>query len=509
MKGRVYLVGAGPGDPGLITVRGLDCLKKADVILYDRLVDESLLDFAQGDAEKIYVGKGVQYRIGEQSRINELIIEKANEGKSVVRLKGGDPFVFGRGGEEAEVLVKEQVPFEIVPGVSSIIAAPAYAGIPLTHRRFASSFTVVTGQESSEKKQSSIRWDKLALVGDTVIFVMALGNLEKIVEELKAYGRDPSTPVAIIKDGTRSSQLTVTGTLSTIMSKVGERIITPPVLLVVGNVVKMREQLRWYDNQPLFGKRILVTRAEHQASQLAKSLRERGAEPLVLPVIEIEELTDFGELDRALQSLSGYDWIVFTSTNGVVSFFNRLHSLCMDSRVLDGCLIGAIGPMTAAALQEHGILADYIPEDYTSDGLLSGFKKRVIVGQRFLLVRSDIAPEKLAESLGRLGAEVQDVAAYRTVLPEKNSARGKQMLVNERIDIITFTSSSTVTNLLALIDSDRQVVENVTVACIGPEAAATAQSAGLKVDIIAAEHTVQGLVEAMEHYFGTQAKETK
>lgn len=500
-RGNAYLVGAGPGDPGLITKKGLECLVQADVIIYDRLLDERLLDSASPKAERIYVGKAAGQHSLEQSEINKLLVAKTKEGKAVVRLKGGDPFVFGRGGEEAEVLAKNHIAFEVVPGVSSAVAVSTYAGVPVTHRRLASSFAVITGHEDPTKDSSSIAWEKLATGVDTLVFLMGMQNLPRIVAQLLAYGRPANTQVAVIKDGTMPNQKTIVGSLTDIVTMVKKHRLSPPAVIVVGEVVRLREDLRWFDNRPLFGKRILVTRARHQASTLSQLLSEHGAQPIELPAIDIQAAPDTDELDRAISNLTHYQWIIFTSVNGVEAFFRRLLSLNLDARALKNLKIGAIGPATAKMLEKRGIIPDYLPESYTSEGLIAGLRSRDIAGQRFLLPRADIADRRLVEGLSRLSAEVYRVAAYRTTPAIETISRAKQVLSSGEIDIITFTSSSTVSNLIMALKDKRQVINGARIACIGPKTAATATDAGLRVDIVAGEHTIPGLVTAIEKYF--------
>ncbi|MBI4187461.1 MAG: uroporphyrinogen-III C-methyltransferase [Chloroflexi bacterium] len=498
--GKVYLVGAGPGDPGLISQKGLECLAQADVIIYDRLVYDRLLEWARPGAEKIYVGKAAGEHASEQDDINRLLAATAKQGKTIVRLKGGDPFVLGRGGEEAETLADEGIPFEIVPGVSSAVAVPAYAGIPLTHRRLASSFAVITGHEDPGKEESNIAWEKLATGVDTLVFLMGMRNLPEIAEKLLAHGRPASTPVAVISHGTTPEQETVIGTLADIVAEVERRHLAPPAVIVVGEVVRLRDKLRWFDNRPLFGKRILVTRARHQASALSKLLRQRGALPIELPTIDIEPIADAADLDRALSDLKHYQWIVFTSANGVDAFFQRLRHLNRDSRALSNAKVAAIGPATAAALAENGITPDYMPEVHTSRGLVDGLRNRNIAGQRFLLPRADIAAKELTKGLVRLGADVHDIAAYRTVPAGKAAAQARQALLSRGIDVITFTSSSTVSGLLAALGDGREAINRAGIVCIGPITAEAAVRAGLKVDIVATEHTIPGLVAAIERH---------
>jgi len=499
--GKVYLVGAGPGDPGLISGKGLERLSRADVVIYDRLLDEQLLDSVPSAAEKIYVGKAAGIHAREQDEINHLLVEKAKAGRIVVRLKGGDPFVFGRGGEEAEALADNGIPFEVVPGISSAVAVPAYAGIPVTHRGLASSFAVIAGHEDPGKASSSIDWEKLATGVDTLVFLMGMRNLPTIATKLLEHGRPPDTPVAVIEDGTSPEQKTVVSSLKDIEDKVKEYRLGPPAVVVVGEVVRLREKLRWFDNRPLFGRRILVTRARHQASALSRLLSECGAHPVELPAIGIQAIQDTAALDEAISNIGDYGWIVFTSVNGVEAYFQRLYELKLDSRALGGLKVAVIGPATARAVEKQGIIPDYVAEVYTSEGLVAGLKSRDIAGQRFLLPRADIADEELAEGLKRLGAEVHEVAVYRTVRAATAISRAKEMLISGQIDVVTFTSSSTVSNLVAAFDGEQPRIDNARVACIGPKTADTAARAGLKVDIIAGEHTVPGLVAAIEDYF--------
>lgn len=500
-RGKVYLVGAGPGDPGLLTVKGLDCLRRADVIIYDRLLDDSLLSEARSDAEKIYVGKTAKYHTLEQEAINQLLVKKARGGRMVVRLKGGDPFVLGRGGEEAEALAANQIPFEVVPGVSSALAVPAYAGIPVTHRRLASSFTVITGHEAVKKDKPSIPWAKLSTGSETLVFLMAMGNLAQIVNRLIENGKPPSTPVAVISQGTSLEQRTVVGTLEDIVTRAKQDDFQPPAVLVVGEVVQLREHLRWFDNRPLFGKRILVTRAQHQASELSQLLRERGAVPVEMPVIGVQPVSISDKLDRAILHLDNYQWLIFTSVNGVEAFFQRLYALKLDARWLKNLRIGVIGPATVEALKNRGVLPDYIPKTYTSRGLLAGLRRQGMAGCQVLLPRADIAGRELASGITRLGAKVHEVIAYKTIPNTEAIFQGKQMLLAGEVDIITFTSPSTVTNLLAVLDKDRELINKALIACIGPKTKAAATKAGLRVDVIARKHTISGLVQDLEEYF--------
>ena len=499
--GKVYLVGAGPGGYGLITTRALECIKKADTIVFDRLLDENLLSIAPPESEQIYVGKAAAKHTLSQDEINKLLVTKAKGGKTVVRLKGGDPFVFGRGGEEAEVLLKNGILFEIVPGITSAISVPAYAGIPVTHRGVASSFSVITGHEDPTKEISSINWKNLAHATDTLVFLMGLKNLPNIVAKLMEHGKSPNTPVGVIKDGTWPEQATLTGMLKDIVVKVHENKFVSPVIIVVGDVVNLREKLAWFDNRPLSGKRILVTRSRQQASSLSQLLIERGARPVELPAIDIQANGDYSELDNAVLNLKQYEWVLFTSVNGVDAFWQRLRVLKQDSRALSGLKMGAIGPATAQALADKSIMADYMPDVYTGVGVVAGLKNHNVAGQRFLLPRANIADNEIVDGLSSLGALVDEVTAYHTLPATEAIIKAKAMLVAGEINVITFASSSTVSNLVTAFNGEPININGAKVACIGPKTAQTATHAGLNIDIMASEATIPGLVAAIEEYY--------
>ncbi|MFA5065489.1 MAG: uroporphyrinogen-III C-methyltransferase [Dehalococcoidia bacterium] len=503
-KGKVYLVGAGPGDPGLFTLKGVECLAAADVVVHDHLISNLILDHAPA-AEKFYVGKRGGSHHVEQDEINQLLVSLAHRGKTVVRLKGGDPYILGRGGEEAVALKAAGIPYEVVPGITSAVAVPAYAGIPVTQRGLSSSLTILTGHEDPTKRGSHIRWDMLARSGSTLVILMGMQNLRLITTLLLKHGMKPNTPVAVIRDGTLPTQFTVTGTLKNIAQKAAEAGMTAPAVIVIGRVVEMRRDLLWFEIFPLFGKRVLVTRASSQAGGLGKLLIQRGAQPVRFSSIEIRSIRATQKLDKYLSHLHEYDWLAFTSANGVQAFFHRMNELQKDSRVLAGLRVGAIGPMTARALNAYGITADYIPTVYTGKGFLKDLRKADINGKRFLLPRADIADDEITEGLRKLGARVDEVAVYHTVRPRGNLSRLKDLLLPGKLDVITFTSSSTVTNLLAGL-SDKEIKQiEARIACIGPKTAATAVKAGLKVDILAKEQTIAGLIEAMEKHFRKEA----
>ncbi|MDV2990336.1 MAG: uroporphyrinogen-III C-methyltransferase [Dehalogenimonas sp.] len=499
-QGMVYLVGAGPGDPGLITVKGLACLSKAEVIVYDHLLDECLMEAAQAGVEKIYAGKKAGCHALKQEEINQLLVDKAAAGKIVVRLKGGDPFVLGRGGEEAEALRNAGLPFEVVPGITSSISAPAYAGIPVTHRTLASSFSVITGHEDPAKETSSINWAKAAIATDTLVFLMGTANLPRIVAKLIEHGRAPQTPAAVIMNGTRPEQKVVTGTLDNIVEVARKGGIQPPSITVVGDVVSMRQKINWFDNRPLHGRKVLVTRSRSQASELSRALSARGAIAVELPVISIIA-GDEARLDAAVNDAGRYDWVIFTSVNGVEAFFQSLDRQGKDSRWFAGSQIAAIGPATAAALEARCLRPDFMPAEYTAEAVLAGFGDEAVRGQRFLLPRADIAPPLLAEGLQQRGGEVVEIAAYRTRgEPGSDSDTAKSAAAG--CEVITFCSSSTVEYLLKLIPAEE--LTGKIIACIGPVTAATAEQSGLKVTIQAGQHTIPGLVEAIEEYYAAE-----
>ncbi len=562
----VSLVGAGPGDPGLITVAGLDRIREADVIVYDRLVAPALLENAKPDAELTFVGKtpcepqAAQPRSGapsglhggegpaavshDQPAINHLLIEKAREGKRVVRLKGGDPFVFGRGGEEAEALHAAGIPFEIVPGVTSAVAVPAYAGIPVTHRGLASSFAVITGHEVEEL---ATRNSQLATPqADTLVFLMGTKTLPEIVENLIASGRPADTPAAVIRWGTTPEQQTVTGTLADIVSRVEEAGLTPPAITVVGEVVRLRDKLSWYENRPLFGKRVLITRTRNQASELARLLAAEGAIPIELPAIEIEPTVDPAAVDTAVSALARgeYDWAVFTSANAVDLWFDHLRDRHLDARAFGASTtrrgaatkVAAIGPATAAALAAHGLTADLVPTEYIAESLAQALVPVILSAEthaeqnnapsrkpalsppkgnlgaphrgstpavRILLPRAENARPELVDALRETGAIVDELPLYRAAIPAvaqgpSPETEALNLLRDGAIDIVTFTSSSTVRNLAAILNGDIQSLRKPLIACIGPITASTAKEMlGRKADIVAEEYTVEGLVAAL------------
>ena len=495
---KVSLVGAGPGEPELLTVKGLRLLETADVIVHDRLINNRLLAMARPDAEVVDVGK-IPGGGRRQSDINSFLISTARQGKRVVRLKGGDPFVFGRGGEEADALVAAGVPFEVVPGVTSAVAAPAYAGIPLTHREHASSFTVVTGSLSGKGGGNSPDWETLAKTPGTLVILMGWRNLSDIAAKLIANGRSGATPSAVVSWGSEPRQMTATGRLDSIADIAKSQGLEAPATVVIGDVVGLRDRLKWFESLPLLGRRVLVTRTRNQAGLLSRRLGELGAIPIEIPTIEVRPPYNYSKLDEALAEVSEFDWIVFASANAVRAVYDRLVATGRDSRSLHGVSVATIGPATADATSELGIVADLVPATATSDGLTDALSKEDIHSSRVLLPRADIATRELLERLVALGADVTQVTAYRTVIPAESRDR-VAVAIQAGIDVATFTSSSTVRNLLGLLENGADSLAGAKIACIGPTTASTAGSFGLKVDIVAKTPTIAGLVEALiEH----------
>jgi len=504
-KSKVYLVGAGPGDPGLITLKGLECIRTADVIVYDHLAAPALLRHAPDNAEMIYVGKKGGDHTLSQDGINALIVEKAKQNLVVARLKGGDPFIFGRGGEEAEVLAEAGIPFEIVPGVTSAIAAPAYAGIPLTHRDHTATVAFVTGHEDPDKEKSDIDWPSLAKGMGTLVFLMGVRNLPNISARLLEHGKNPDTPVALVRWGTTSRQITLTGTLGNIVERVREAKLKAPAIIVVGGVVHLRGTLRWFEDRPLLGKRIVVTRAREQASDLLKMLSDMGADCLECATIKVEPPADWSPLDTAMERFSEYEWIVFTSVNGVKFFFERLFGNGKDVRALHRIRTAAIGPSTAAKLREFGLNSDIIPESYRAESVVEAFQNEDVREKKILLPRAEEARPVLPAELTRMGAKVDEITTYRTMQARDNA----DILISElragKVDMVTFTSSSTVKNFNALLPQGedlKTLMNGVTVASIGPITSDTARELGFDVHITAEAFTIPGLCEVIRRYYG-------
>jgi uroporphyrinogen III methyltransferase/synthase len=535
--GRVSLVGAGPGDPGLITVRGLERLRRAEVLIYDHLVSPRLAAEAPAAAERLYVGKEADRHTLSQEDINRLLIARAQAGKRVVRLKGGDPYVFGRGGEEAICLAEHGIPFEVVPGVTAATAALAAAGIPLTHRGRASLAVLVTGHEDPAKPASDIDWTALAQLRGTLVFYMAVRNVGAIAQALIEHGRPASTPAAMVARGTLPGQRSVAAPLDEIADRAAAADIAPPALLVVGDVVDLREALNWFERRPLFGQTVVVTRARQQASSLAERLTELGADVIECPTIRILPSDDFGPLDAALARIRSFDWIVFTSANAVEAVMGRLAARTLDARALAGVHLAAIGPATADALRTCGLFADLMPPAYTTEALLDELKPHISrttknhpqisqIPQKdraepvrsasvraldppeadptsarqtsVLLPRADIAPSALQDGLEDLGAEVTAVIAYRTVADAPDPSVLERLTAGP-VDWVTFTSSSTVRQFAALVGPERLalLVGRVRFAAIGPQTSAAARALGLPIAAEAAEQTLDGLIAAL------------
>ncbi len=500
---KVYLIGAGPGDPGLFTLKGLDCLAAADVVIYDALANDALLAYARKDAELIYVGKVAGNHALPQDGINQLLVDKAREGKVVARLKGGDPYIFGRGGEEAEALLEAGIPFEEVPGISSTIAAPAYAGIPLTHRNFASSVTIITGHENPDKPGSVHNWQALAQSASTLVFVMGMKNLPDIARNLLAAGMDPATPAALVYRGTTPRQRSLVSTLAALPQAAVDQGFSNPSVIVVGKVCSLHDQLGWFEQRPLFGRSVVVTRAREQASGLAQELVQLGADVIQCPTIEISPLPDYAELDAAIDRLSEYAWLIFTSVNGVRWFWKRLEAAGKDSRALGLCRVAAIGPATAEALEARGIRPDFIPERYVAEGVVEGLLARGKVdGVRMLLPRAAKAREVLPDELRKAGARVDVISAYETIPAAARKDEVLERMQAGTLDCVTFGSSSTVENFLSLIPAETlRAHPEVRLAAIGPVTAKTLEAHGLPCHIMPEEYTIPALVQALvSHY---------
>jgi uroporphyrinogen III methyltransferase/synthase len=498
--GRVYLVGAGPGDPGLLTVRAAELIASADAIVYDALVSPLVLAGRSEDAEVVYVGKRGGQASATQEDVNGIVAELAGRHERVVRLKGGDPFVFGRGGEEALALRAAGIPFEVVPGVTAGIGVPAYAGIPVTHRGITSSVIFVTGHEDPSKPESRVAWDQLARGQGTIVLYMGVRRLRENCQRLMDEGRPADTPAAVIEWGTYPRQRTVVGSLATLPQLVEDAGITAPAITVVGEVVRLRESLAWYEDRPLFGRRVVVTRARAQASDFATALSRLGAEVIQFPTIRIVEPEDPEPLRRAVREAERYDWIIFTSVNGVQRFWSELRASGRDTRVLGGVSLCAIGAATAAAIELEGARADVVPEEYVAESVVASLSAETdLRGSRVLLARAETARAVLPESLREMGATVDDVITYRTVPDGAAAQRVARAIEAGAVDLITFTASSTVRNFVELLGTE---IGSATVASIGPVTSATAREFGLPVHVEASEHTIPGLVAAIEAHFG-------
>ena len=500
MTGKVWLIGAGPGDPGLLTLKAARALAQADVIVYDYLASEAIMSLVPRGCERIYVGKKAGSHTIPQAEIAALLVRLGREGKRVVRLKGGDPFVFGRGGEEAQDLAHAGVPFELVPGITSALAVPAYAGIPVTHRDHNSAFTILTGHEDPTKGTSTLNWAQLADPHQTLIVLMGMGNLANIVAALRTHGRSGDTPVAIVREGTKPAQETLVATLDTIVAEVQRTQFAAPAVIVIGDIVKLREEIRWFDRGPLFGKRVLITRPARQADAFAEQLWEHGAEPILAPTIAIGPPDDPQAADDAVARVRDYAWVVFTSQSGVEAFFERVARNRRDLRALGDTQVAAIGPKTADALAKHGVRVDFMPGSYIGEDIAAGLLERTLEGERVMVFRAQEARDVLPATLAKNGRPTDVVAAYKTsyVVPPDLAGR------LARADIVTFASASSVRAFVhALGDDARAAVGGKTIACIGPITAGAATGLGLHVTVTARDFTADGLIAALTLHAAT------
>lgn len=494
----VYLIGAGPGDPGLLTVKAKELIETCDVVVYDYLANKEFLKYARKDAEIIYVGKKGGDHTLPQDQINALIIAKAKSGKSVARLKGGDPYVFGRGGEEAEELVAEGIAFEVVPGVTAGVAAPAYAGIPVTHRDFTTSVCFITGHEDPTKEETGHNWEVYAKSNSTLVFYMGVKNLPMIAGNLMAGGRDPQTPVALVRWGTRCNQESMVSTLENVAAEAEKRKFAAPSIIIVGGVCSLASKLSWFEKKPLLGKGIVVTRAREQASDLADLMRHMGACVYEFPTITVEPLDDYEEVEQAILTLGGVDWVIFTSVNGVKHFWNQLGEIGLDTRALGGISVAAIGPATADELKARGVLPDFVPPKYVAEEIVAGLLERGIAGKNVLIPRAKVAREVLPEELIKAGAKVRILPVYETRLTQQDPTEILDALAAGKIQAITFTSSSTVENFFDLVPLEAlRLYPGVKLACIGPVTAKTLTRYGFRPHIQPEDYTIPGLAEAL------------
>lgn len=508
-KGRVHLVGAGPGDPQLITLRGMRALEHADVVVYDYLASADLLEHAPADAERIYVGKKAGAHTLQQDEINELLVRRAREGKTIVRLKGGDPYVFGRGSEEAAFLRQNGIDFDVIPGIPAAVGASAVAGIPLTDRGCNAMVTFVTGHEKPGKESSGIDWDLLARGTGVVVFYMAVSNLSVLMQTLREHGMPADTPAAMVEWATTPRQRTLTATVATIAGQARDKKLSPPALVIVGHTVGLREQLAWFEKRPLFGRTVAVTRSRAQASEVVATLRELGARVLETPLLRMEPPADWAAVDEAIEQLGAYRWVVFTSPNGVGFFFGRLRHMGLDSRVFAGVNIAVIGPGTARRLRQEGLEPDLQAAVHSSaalgDELVSSGE---LSGARVLLPRADIAPDVLPDRLRALQVRVDDVTVYRTVMDQTGIEALRNSCDNGELDAVTFTSSSTVTCFVEALGRDRleRLRGRFAAVSIGPETSKALRAAGIEPAREAAEYTMDGVVDALVEHFGAQTR---
>ena len=502
MPGKIYLVGAGPGDPALLTLKGRRCLEQADVVVYDYLANPRLLDFTPPRSERLLVGKHGGGERVDQEHINHLLVARALQGKVVVRLKGGDPFIFGRGAEEALAARQAGVDYEVVPGVTSAIAVPAYAGIPLTHRDLASGVSFIAGYEDPSKNEPAVRWGPLAGSGTTLVILMTQRQLAGNMDKLIAGGLDPDTPAAVVAWGTRAAQRTVVGTAATLAGHAADAGIEPPAIAIVGEVVRLREHLEWFERRPLFGTRIVITRPRQQAADFADRLEALGAEIVPFPTIETVTVPSTDALDDVLRRAADFDWVVFTSANGVRVFFDRLRQVSADIRDWHGARFAAIGPQTARALEACCVRVDAVPDEFRAEGVIELLGRYDLTGRRVLLPRAAGARQILPEKLRALGATVEEVITYSAVRPDVDTSELRTLLGQGRIDLITFTSSSTVDNFVALLGGDvRQLVGRTIIGCIGPITAETVRRHGWDAHVQPPTYTIPAFVEAIVRHF--------
>ena len=500
MKGKVYLVGAGPGDYKLMTLKGLECIRKSDVIVYDRLANIDYLKEAKENCEFINVGKASSNHLLPQDDINRLIADKALEGKVVTRLKGGDPYVFGRGGEEAEILREEGIDFEVVPGITSAIGGLCYAGIPITHRDHASSFHVVTGHPRNDGKETKeINWQALANVKGTLVFLMGIANLQHISENLIKEGKDKNTPVAFISWATRSNQRVVTATLENAYEVAVKENIKPPTLIVVGTVVNLREKLNFFEEKPLFGKNIVVTRSRTQSSLLSEKIRDMGGNPIEIPTIKIQKVEDNCELESEINRIKDYTYIVFSSKNAVDIFFDKLNDMNYDARVLCNSKICAVGSETAKAIKAKGIIADIVPKRYVAEGLYEELKDIINENDKILIPRAKNARDFLVNKLSEK-SYVKEVITYESVIDADNKNLALQVIDDEEVEYITFASSSTVKNFMTLIgENNIKKLNDKKIISIGPITSKTIEDFGVKIYKEADEATIDSMIDIISN----------
>lgn len=511
-SGKVYIIGAGPGSYKLMTLKALECIRKSEMIVYDRLIDEKVLGFASDNAGFVYVGKKAGLHPVPQEEINEILLKSALEGKTVARVKGGDPFLFGRGGEECEFLHNHGVEFEVVPGITSAIAVPAYAGIPVTHRDFASALHIIAGHKG-ENSREELDFETLAKLKGTLVFLMGIKNIGMICSQLIHHGKPIEIPAAIIENGAGAGQRVLTGTVNTIAEKAAVAGVKSPAVIVIGEVARLTEKLSWYGKGPLHGKKILVTRPIGQSEKLVEGLEELGAKVLEFPVIRIVETEDYIPLQKALECIHEYNWMVFTSSNGVHKFFKQLNKLRKDIRLLAGLKLAVVGPATAASLCSHGVFPDYMPDSYTTRDLLKGLVKLVEQKGKVLLLRSEIASDELAEGLRKNGISFDDIAVYKTETNLAGTMQVPDFFTGNGIDFITLASPSSADALVSI--AGRQILEDAGagIVCIGPVTAAAVRKLGFEVAGVADEYTDEGMINKLielvegEIYYGT-VKET-